>query len=72
MSLLPSVLSWAAVPRRGTRVLHVASQLGNTGLDSCYTAFNGCTSVSICSAVTIQIYLLSSPIVSPSLSVVVV
>ena len=70
--LLPSILSWAAASGSGAAVLHVASQLGDSGLDSGHTALNGCTFVSICSGVTVRMYLLSSPLVSPSLSVVVV
>jgi len=72
MGLLPSILSWAAVPGSGAVVVHVAGQLSDSGLDSGYTALNGYTSISIYSDVTIRMYLLSSPLVSPSLSVVVV
>lgn len=70
--LLPSILSWATATGSGATVLHVASQLGNSGLDSGYTALNGCTFVSIYCDVTERRYLLSSPLVSPSLSGVVV
>jgi hypothetical protein len=47
MISLPSILSWAPVPGSGATVLHVAGQLGDSGLDSGHTALNGCPFVSI-------------------------